>query len=50
LFHPRLDDWEDHFTKRDGEIAGRSAAGRTTVRVLRMNDDGRLQLRESAEE
>jgi hypothetical protein len=50
LFHPRLDDWEDHFTKRDGEIAGRSAVGRTTVRVLRMNDDGRLQLRESAEE
>ena len=47
LFHPRLDDWEDHFIKRDGEIAGRTAIGRTTVNVLRMNEDGRAQLREA---
>ena len=50
LYHPRLDDWEDHFIKRDGEIAGRSAVGRTTVNVLRMNEDGRVQLRDSAGE
>jgi 5-methylcytosine-specific restriction endonuclease McrA len=48
LFHPRLDDWDDHFKNRDGEIIGLSAIGRTTPTLLRMNEDGRLQLRESA--
>jgi 5-methylcytosine-specific restriction endonuclease McrA len=47
LYHPRLDDWEDHFINRDGEIAGRTAVGRATVKVLRMNENGRAQLRES---
>jgi 5-methylcytosine-specific restriction endonuclease McrA len=50
LYHPRLDDWEDHFTKRDGEISGRTAVGRTSVSVLRMNEDGRVQLRDNAGE
>jgi 5-methylcytosine-specific restriction endonuclease McrA len=49
LFHPRLDDWEEHFSTRAGEIAGLTAVGRTTVHLLRMNDDGRLQLRENTE-
>jgi hypothetical protein len=48
LFHPRLDDWDEHFKNREGEIIGLSAIGRTTVNLLRMNEDGRLQLRESA--
>jgi len=46
LFHPRLDDWNEHFTRRGGEIIGFSAIGRTTVILLKMNEDGRLQLRE----
>jgi hypothetical protein len=46
LFHPRLDDWNDHFLRRGGEIIGVSAIGRTTVSLLKMNEDGRLQLRE----
>jgi HNH endonuclease len=49
LYHPRLDDSEDHFINRDGEIAGRTAIGRTIVKLLRMNEDGRLQLRAGAE-
>jgi len=49
LFHPRLDDWEDHFASRGGEIVGLSAIGRTTVNLLRMNKAGRLQLREGEE-
>jgi 5-methylcytosine-specific restriction endonuclease McrA len=49
LFHPRLDDWEDHFANRSGEITGLSAIGRTTAGLLRMNEAGRLRLRESAE-
>ncbi|HXI73639.1 MAG TPA: HNH endonuclease [Verrucomicrobiae bacterium] len=48
LFHPRFDDWDEHFKNRDGEIAGLSATGRTTAALLRMNEDGRLQLRENA--
>ncbi|MGA2870830.1 MAG: HNH endonuclease [Verrucomicrobiota bacterium] len=47
LFHPRLDDWNEHFTNDHGEISGCSVIGRTTVNLLRMNMDGRLQLRES---
>jgi HNH endonuclease len=50
LFHPRLDDWDEHFKNREGEIIGLSAVGRTTLNLLRMNEDGRLQLRESAEQ
>ena len=49
LFHPRLDDWSDHFANNNGEITGLSAIGRTTVSLLRMNEDGRLELRESGE-
>ena len=49
LFHPRLDDWHEHFKNREGEIIGLSAIGRTTLSLLRMNEDGRLQLRESAD-
>lgn len=50
LFHPRLDDWGDHFTNRNGEIIGLSAVGRTTVTLLRMNEDGRLELRQEEED
>ena len=48
LFHPRLDDWGEHFTRRGGEIIGLSAIGRTTVILLKMNEDGRRELREGA--
>lgn len=47
LFHPRLDDWNGHFTRRGGEVAGLSAIGRTTVALLKMNANGRSQLREA---
>jgi hypothetical protein len=45
LFHPRRDRWNDHFTLVDGSIVGRTAAGRTTARLLEMNTGDRLQLR-----
>ena len=48
LFHPRLDDWNEHFTQHGGEVTGKSAIGRTTVILLRMNEDGRRELREGA--
>ena len=48
LFHPRLDDSGEHFSRRGGEIIGLTAIGRTTASLLKMNEDGRLQLREGA--
>ena len=45
LFNPRLDDWNEHFAARGGEVIGLSTIGRTTVILLKMNEDGRLQLR-----
>jgi len=45
LFHPRQDDWHEHFVIRAALIAGRTPVGRTTVRVLAMNDPERVELR-----
>jgi hypothetical protein len=45
LYHPRQQKWTDHFALRDGRIIGVSPAGRTTVRLLDMNDSRRVRLR-----
>ena len=45
LFNPRRDQWGEHFRFQDAHIEGISAIGRTTVRVLAMNDANRLELR-----
>jgi len=45
LFHPRRDEWREHFLLQDSLIDGLTAVGRTTVVVLRMNDFGRPDLR-----
>jgi len=45
LFHPRRDRWSDHFLFEGTRVIGISAAGRTTVEVLKMNDARRLELR-----
>ena len=45
LFHPRRQRWEDHFQWEGIYIAGKTAIGRTTVRVLCMNSDEQLELR-----
>jgi hypothetical protein len=37
--------WDDHFVLSDVSIVGVTAMGRTTVRVLNMNDARRLRLR-----
>jgi len=37
LFHPRRQQWADHFMWREREIVGISPVGRTTVEVLRLN-------------
>ncbi len=45
LFSPRVHAWDDHFVLSDVTIVGLTAMGRTTVRVLNMNDARRIQLR-----
>jgi hypothetical protein len=46
LFHPRRDQWSDHFTVEGVRIIGMSAVGLATVHVLNLNDARRLELRE----
>jgi 5-methylcytosine-specific restriction endonuclease McrA len=45
LFHPREQFWQDHFEWRGIRIVGKSAVGRTTVRVLHLNSEDQLALR-----
>jgi hypothetical protein len=46
LFHPRRDQWADHFAHRGAYIQGLTASGRATVAVLALNDARRLEFRE----
>jgi 5-methylcytosine-specific restriction endonuclease McrA len=45
LFHPRTDVWSAHFQSHAGRRLGRTPVGRTTVRVLNMNQPDRVRLR-----
>jgi hypothetical protein len=48
LFNPRIQSWDDHFALRGPLIVGRTAVGRTTARVLNMNDRVRVELRHTS--
>jgi hypothetical protein len=45
LFSPRRHRWDEHFEWRGTLIAGRTPIGRTTVQVLQLNAEERVQLR-----
>ncbi len=45
LFHPRRHRWADHLEWRGIYLVGKTAVGRTTVRVLNMNSEEQLALR-----
>jgi hypothetical protein len=45
LFHPRDDQWDDHFAWNGPVLTGRTAIGRTTIDVLFMNAPERVELR-----
>jgi len=47
LFHPRRDEWTDHFEWHGTMIAGRTAIGRATARLLARNDWQRVEVREN---
>jgi hypothetical protein len=42
LFHPRLQQWRRHFAYRGAVLVGRTAIGRATIRVLRINQQERV--------
>lgn len=45
LFHPRQDEWFDHFRLVGELIFGKTPTGRATVALLRLNDPARIKLR-----
>ncbi len=45
LFNPRNEDWEEHFEWNGVRIEGKTAIGRTTVAVLSLNHEDRLEVR-----
>jgi 5-methylcytosine-specific restriction endonuclease McrA len=47
LFHPRRDQWADHFFWDGTIVVGRTPIGRATLELLAMNDWERVELREN---
>src|SRR6266849_9249366 len=47
LFHPRRQEWNEHFGLQGVYLVGKTAKGRTTIRVLNMNSDDQVALRSS---
>ncbi len=45
LFHPRRQQWNEHFELRGAEIVGTAPTGRATVELLKMNSSRRRELR-----
>ena len=45
LFNPRRDGWNEHFAWDGAILVGRSAIGRATIDVLRINDPDRVEHR-----
>jgi 5-methylcytosine-specific restriction endonuclease McrA len=45
LFHPRQQQWTEHFRTSGGRIEGLTAVGRATISVLAMNRTDRIELR-----
>lgn len=46
LFNPRRHKWARHFRWRGAYLIGRTAVGRATIVLLRINEDYRVELRE----
>lgn len=46
LFHPRRDDWAEHFELRGPRIVGKTPVGRATALLMQMNSPRRRELRQ----
>jgi len=49
LFHPRQDDWNEHFDWFEYGLTGRTATGRATITALKLNAERRLLIRRAEE-
>ncbi len=47
LFHPRRQEWNEHFGSQGVHLVGKTATGRTTIRVLNMNSEDQVAMRSS---
>jgi hypothetical protein len=47
LYHPRRDKWRVHFAWLGASLIGLTPVGRTTVRVLAINEPSRISVREA---
>lgn len=47
LFHPRMDQWTDHFEWDDYTIVGTTNIGRATVLALDLNHERRIKIRQA---
>jgi hypothetical protein len=47
LYDPRRDRWREHFAWQGAVLIGLTAVGRTTIRVLAMNDPVVVAIREA---
>jgi hypothetical protein len=47
LYNPRMDPWADHFAFRGAIIEGLTAVGTVTARLLRFNEEARIEEREA---
>jgi len=45
LFHPRREDWERHFEWTGAILCGKTAKGRATIAVLKINDFDSVEVR-----
>jgi hypothetical protein len=48
-FHPRQDQWNDHFVWEGHLIAAKSAVGRATIAALDLNEARRIFMRQAEE-
>ena len=49
LFHPRLDNWHEHFRWDGYRLVGQTSIGRATVAALDLNQSRRIQIRQAEE-
>ncbi len=45
LFHPRVQNWDEHFRMDGPHIVGVTETGTATVRLLQMNDGDQVEIR-----
>jgi len=47
FFHPRLDNWEEHFTINNALLLSKTAIGEATLKILQLNHPNRIIEREA---